>query len=149
MFLGGLLAPDSTYSQGPKDPRRAITQQSCRSRFPQAYSICKTPASPWTKTSLAWQADSSPNQMPKCSLHFPSSNQNAVRHINIHSRLLKHLKREANIATELSLGGMGVPSIIEGLVVIGLEFVPFCHDDDSMRTITSLLWTLGEDKLIP
>lgn len=72
-----------------------------------------------------------------------------MRHINIHSRLLKHLKREANIATELSLGGMGVPSIIEGLVVIGLEFVPFCHDDDSMRTITSLLWTLGEDKLIP
>lgn len=66
--------------------------------------------------------------------------------MNIHSRLLK---REANIATELSLGGMGVPSIIEGLVVIGLEFVPFCHDDDSMRTITSLLWTLGEDKLIP
>jgi hypothetical protein len=62
--------------------------------------------------------------------------------MNIHSRLLK---REANIATDLSLGGMEVPSIIEGLVVIGLEFVPFCHDDDSMRTITSLLCTLAAD----
>ena len=67
-------------------------------------------------------------------------------YLNIHSRLNKNKKDD--ITTELSLG-MGIPSINEGLVVIGLELVPFCYDDDSMRTITSLLWTLGEDKLIP
>ena len=94
------------------------------------------------QTSFAWH----PNQMPTHSLHFPSSNQNAVQHMNIHSRLLK---READIETELSLGAMGGPSINKGLVVIGLEFVPFCQDDDSMCTITSLLCTLGEDQLIP
>ena len=44
---------------------------------------------------------------------------------------------------------MGGPSINKGLVVIGLEFVPFYQDDDSMCTITSLLCTLGEDQLIP
>ena len=113
MFLGGLLAPGSTSSQGPEENNHS------------------------TKLS---------QQIPSRSLKHTVAFVKLLQHMNIHSQLSK---REANIAIELSLGTMGVPSVNEDLVVISLEFVPLCQDDDSMRTITSLLCTLGEDQLIP